>query len=152
MSYPYNGFDFSQRGTSIGVGELQGQPAVRHLYGASEDILRRHAESHFLLVSLRVDPVEPEARRGCHLRLHPRHHSRRYSLAVRRCNPVGGNWGLRGREGRPEARHHTHLNPYRRNTEEATVARQPFDETGNVVPAASSGKGCIPSDPQRARS
>ena len=128
----------------VGVGELQGQPAVRHLDGAPLHVLRGHAAGHLLPVPAGVGAVEPQAGGGGGVRVHPRHHRRRHRAAVRRRHPLGGHQRVRGGAGRAEARLHPHLHPARRHPAEAAPAGQGIRQAGAAVPPAGKDRGRLP--------
>lgn len=64
---------------------------------------------------------------------------------------MGGDRRVRGRSGRPQAGHYSHLDTAGGYTEETAVARESFNEAGYVVPATGPAGGRLSSDIKRAR-
>uniref|UniRef100_A0A804QW90 Uncharacterized protein n=1 Tax=Zea mays TaxID=4577 RepID=A0A804QW90_MAIZE len=134
----------------VGVGELQGQPAVRHLDGAPGDVLRGHAARHLLPVPAGVGAVEPAAGGGGGVRVHPRDHRGRHRAAVRGRHPLGGHERVRGGAGRAAPRLHPHLHPAARHPAEAAPAGEGLRQAGAAVPPARQARGRLPPGAQRA--
>uniref|UniRef100_A0A453GDR3 Uncharacterized protein n=1 Tax=Aegilops tauschii subsp. strangulata TaxID=200361 RepID=A0A453GDR3_AEGTS len=143
--------DGVQGRAGVGVGELQGQPAVRHVVGAPVDVLRGHAAGHLLPVPAGVGAVEPAAGGGGGVRVHPGDHRRRHRAALRGRHTLGADQRVRGGGGRAAARLHPGVGGARGRAPEAAPARQPGHEAGRALPPAGQARRRLRPGAQRAR-
>ena len=134
----------------IGVGELQEQPDVRHLYGPPPNLLRGHAACSLLPVPAGLGAMEPSSGGGRGVRLHPGDHRRRHRPPLLRRDPVGGDRRVRGRGRCPAAGHHPDLHTNGGDPPEAGDARGAVDEADHAVPAACGARGWLPPGDERA--